>query len=303
MLRLIVTVLLLGQGILMAKEEERKCRMGRDYWLYTPDTVDKDKTYWLAVGVHGHRGNGKGAAGLAGWVNKMDNVIVIGPTFPSTDPYYQVLQGKTDKQLLDIFKTLQKEFKLHDKMFIYGFSGGSQFAHRFTMKHPRYVIAASTHSGGTWEKGPSSSSKKVLWTLSCGLKDTAISAGGDQSRIDYFRDFFSRMHRSKSFSYKVFVTDKGHRPDGNVFKNTQECFRVATTGLFDYQRQATDGMSPSEREAWLKKDAKESQALVFNDGKNEYKLDVNKDGWVVSSSVLKELSKTRAMLDKQEKKK
>ena len=105
--------------------------MKRDYWLYTPDKIDTKKKYWLVVGVHGYKGNGKGAAGLAGWVKKFDNVIVIGPSFPSTGPYYQILQGGTDKQLLEIFKQLNKEFNLHEKMFLYGFSGGAQYSHRF----------------------------------------------------------------------------------------------------------------------------------------------------------------------------
>ena len=279
-----------------AKEEKRKCKMGRDYWLYTPDTIDKNKTYWLVVGVHGHRGKGAGAAGLAKWIKKYDNIIVVGPTFPSTNPYYQILGGNSDKQLLDIQKNLSKEFKLHEKMFIYGFSGGSQFAHRFTEKHYKKVIGVSSHSGGTWNKGPSRSSASVVWTLSCGLKDTAHSAGAPLTRIEYFRNFYKAMNKGK-FTAKPFVTNAGHSATSEVRSNTEECFRIATTGMFDYQREATKGMSVLDRENFIRKDFKLTEK-EFNDGKNSYKLKVNKDGWTVSSTTLKAMSDTRKMLDR-----
>jgi poly(3-hydroxybutyrate) depolymerase len=157
--------LILGVNVL-ATQEQRTCKMGREYWLYTPDTIDKNKTYWLVVGVHGAGGDGKRAANLQVWTKKFDNVIVVGPTFPKKGPYYQVLGGNSDKQLLDIHKTLSKEFKLHNKLFIYGFSGGSQYAHRFANKHYKRIIGVSAHSGGTWDRGPSRGSAGILWTLS-----------------------------------------------------------------------------------------------------------------------------------------
>ena len=52
------------------KETQGKDAQGRDYWLYTPDNIDPNKTYTLVVGVHGYRGKGKGAGGYAGWVDK-----------------------------------------------------------------------------------------------------------------------------------------------------------------------------------------------------------------------------------------
>lgn len=294
----LVLLALLVCPMLEAKEEQRKCAMGRDYWLYTPDNMDMKKTYWLVVGVHGFRGNGKGAAGLAGWVKEMDNVIVIGPTFPSTGPYYQDLQGETDKQLLDLHKALQKEFKLQDKLFLYGFSGGSQYAHRFTNKHPKYVIGVSAHSGGSWDEGPDAAAKSVLWTISCGLKDTALSMPDSKmSRIDFFRAFYASMGKAKGFTSKPFVTDQGHRPSGEVSSNTKECFRAASTGLFEYQREATKGMSVTQREAWILKDTVLA-AKTFDDGAKKVELKVNKAGWTVGSDALRAMAETRKLNDK-----
>ena len=126
----LVLLALLVCPMLEAKEEQRKCAMGRDYWLYTPDNIDAKKTYWLVVGVH-------------------------------------------------------------------GFSGGSQYAHRFTNKHPKNVIGVSAHSGGSWDEGPDAAAKSVLWTISCGLKDTALSMPDSKmSRIDFFTAIIDKAQAS-----------------------------------------------------------------------------------------------------------
>ncbi len=282
--------------MLEAKEEQRKCGMDRDYWLYTPDNMVTGETYWLVVGVHGFKGNGKGAAGLGGWVQEMDDVIVVGPTFPSTGPFYQGLQAETDKQLLDIYKALQKEFKLHNKMFLYGFSGGAQYTHRFVNKHPKHVIGLSAHSGGSWDASPPSAAKAVLWTVSCGLEDIRISEGSEIPRIDCFRDFYASMYKAKGFTCKPFVTGEGHRAGGEVSAATKECFRAATTGLFDYQRVATQGMSAAQRESWILQDTKR-EPRSFDDGQNKYELSINKDGWTVGRDALLAMAETRRMID------
>ncbi len=289
-----VLLLVLSIGpMLGAKEEQRKCGMGRDYWLYTPDNMVPNKIYWLVVGVHGAKGSGKGAAGLARWVNEMDNVIVIGPSFPINGPYYQGLGGESDRQLLEIQKTLQKEFKLRGKMFLYGFSGGSQYSHRFAIKHPESVIGVSAHSGGSWDLGVPPAAKKLLWTVSCGLKDTGLSTpDAKQTRIDYFRSFYAGMHQAKGFTCKPFVTEQGHQAAGEVAVNTSECFRVATTGMFDYQLEATKGMLTAQRESWIMKDTQLADK-TFDDGKNKYVLKVNKDGWTVGNDALRAMAETR----------
>lgn len=280
----------------LAGMEKRQGPMGRDYLLYLPDKIDKNQTYWVVVGVHGAGGNPKGACGVAGWANEMDNVIVVAPAFPTKGPYFQVLGGKSDDQLIGVLKQLHKEFRLHKKFFMHGFSGGSQYVHRFAAKHYKLIIGVSAHSGGTWEDSPSRGSVMFPWTLSCGLKDTATSGGGNKSRIDYFRTYYKHMFKM-NFTAKAFVTDFGHNQTGQVFKAAKECFRVATTGMFDYQREATRGMSPSEREAWLRKDD-QMQIVEWTDGVNTYHRKVNPDGWTVNRVTLKGMAKTRKMLDR-----
>jgi hypothetical protein len=99
------------------------------------------------------------------------------------------------------------------------------------------------------------------------------------------------------FTAKPFVTNAGHNVTGDVYRSSQECFRVASTGLFDYQRAAVQEMTPAERESWIRKDIK-LVGKEFNDGVNTYKLKVNQDGWTVESAALKGMAETRKVLDK-----
>lgn len=277
-----------------AKEEKRRDAMGRDYWLYTPDNLDKSKPYWLVVGVHGHRGKGAGAAQLSGWADKFGNVIVVGPTFPSTGPYYQLLGGQTEKQLIDLQQSLSKEFRLYPKMFLFGHSGGAQYVHRFAGFHPQLVAGVAAASAGTWSPVPDAANG-VLWSVSCGLKDTEVSAGATMSRIDGFRAFFKSLDE-RGFAVKPLVTDSGHRATKEVFADAEACFRTVSTGVFDAQRERVKGLAPAERERRLAA----SPAPVsrdFADGKATHRRRVNADGWTVSPAVEAALKSTRLMLD------
>ena len=218
-----------------AAEEKRTCSMGREYYLYTPDDLDKAKTYWLVVGVHGAKGNGKGAGGLAGWVKK-GNVIVVGPSFPDG---YQVLMHDTDRQLLGIFQSLQKEFRLYPKLFIAGFSGGSQFAHRFALKNPEATIGCAAHSGGSWTDSLNPKALAVPFAISCGEKDTAKSTPDSPlARYEWCQKFARKMDTS-GFYFKVrFWPDVAHRGCPGSSRMTEDCFNLSTTGMYDDERAA-----------------------------------------------------------------
>jgi poly(3-hydroxybutyrate) depolymerase len=122
-----------------AGEEVIRDSQGMDCFVYTPDPVDAAKTYQFVVGVHGARGNGKGAAGMADWAKRGD-VIVIGRSFDTTNENpFQNGDGIHAEKLIALSEGLGKRHKLRDKMFLHGFSAGSQFVHRFAMNHPKRI--------------------------------------------------------------------------------------------------------------------------------------------------------------------
>jgi poly(3-hydroxybutyrate) depolymerase len=120
-------------------------------FIYLPKKFDPAKTYWVVAGIHGADHRSRGACGMAGWADKKD-VIVISPQYPK-DSGYQNCYPKNQDRLIKLFKDVQKKYKVHPKMFIYGYSGGSQFAHRFVLYRPEYVCGVSSHSGGSWATG------------------------------------------------------------------------------------------------------------------------------------------------------
>ncbi|MFM9060027.1 MAG: hypothetical protein ACKOSQ_13060 [Planctomycetaceae bacterium] len=228
-----------------AGEEKLACPMGREYFLYKPDGIATEPeaaaaqgpTYWLVVGVHGHRGNGQGASGLAAWAGRGD-VVVVGPSFPDG---YQGLAHQTDQQLLGLFAELRKKFRLHPRMFLYGFSGGSQFAHRFTLAHPGAVIGCASHSGGTWEEHVNPAAAGIPFAISCGEGDTGKSfPEAPKGRLDWFKDFVAAM-KASDFTFKARTwPGVGHSRSAGAAAITEECFALATTGMHAPQRREAE---------------------------------------------------------------
>jgi poly(3-hydroxybutyrate) depolymerase len=216
-----------------AAETVIKDKQGMDCHVYTPDPIDPAKTYQLVVGVHGAGGKGNGAAGMKGWADRGD-VIVIGPSFETKgERPYQNGDGVHAEKLIDLFETLKKTYKLHDQMFLYGFSGGSQFTHRFTMLNSKWVCGVSAHSGGSWATDGygeiKAEAKKIPFAISCGEKDTQLSFGGaPYNRLEWYGRFRDEIDK-KDFCYIGGTwPDVGHSASAGVWDFTKQCFQLAT---------------------------------------------------------------------------
>lgn len=170
---------------------------GKDAFLYTPSAEpEQGKTYWLAVGVHGANGKGKGAGGIAGWAEDKD-VIVLGPSFENG---YQAGDGVHEATLKALVAEVGKTWKLHPKFFLHGFSGGAQFAHRFAFRNPTLLIGVSAHSAGSWNAvdPKNAAAKKLPFVISCGEKDTGLSTKeSPMGRFEWFNKFADEMKAAK----------------------------------------------------------------------------------------------------------
>ena len=247
---LVLLALFVSQGAL-AKEIQAKDAEGRDYWLYVPERIDKNKTYTLVVGVHGYRGQGQGAAGMAGWVDKLD-VIVLGPTYDSNG--YQYLQKGSDQQTLDLVEKLREDYKLHDKIFIAGFSGGSQYAHRFAMKYPELVAGCAAHSGGTWGTGdyyrakPNPEAKGVLFAISCGEEDAGKSfPQAPMGRFEWAKKYATMLDEGGFVYDAQWWPGVGHQYSKGARQQTLDCF-IASTQLLPQLAEGTEQIKQSLEE-------------------------------------------------------
>lgn len=232
----IVAMIALAHGAVRAEDEPRKDSLtSREYFLYLPTKIDEEKTYWLVAGVHGYKGNGKGAGGLAKWADKYD-CIVVGPSFPNEG--YQGLAHQSDEQLIAVARDVAKEYKLQPKLFVAGFSGGSQYAHRFMLKHPELVAGCAAHSGGTWATGGiNPAAKSIPFVMSCGEKDTAKSyPEAEHGRFDWAKLFEAEAKQAGFFMDSKFFPGVGHSQCKEASAMTEECFVVATDLVPYFQR-------------------------------------------------------------------
>jgi len=231
--RVILAVLFacFARSAVAADPEPRQDSMGRDYYLYTPDRIDKQKTYWLVVGVHGYGGNGKGAAGISPWAKRGD-CIVVGPSFPNNG--YQGLGQQAGEQLDLLFKDLSKEYKLHPRLFLYGFSGGAQFAHRFMMAYPDLVAGCSAHSAGSWATGEhwgsiNPKAANIPLVISCGESDTAKSTpDAPHTRLEWAKLFEKQAAEAGLLFQANYWPNTAHAASPGVAKMTTDCYDLAT---------------------------------------------------------------------------
>lgn len=233
---------------LTAGEEVINDSQGMPCYVYTPDPLDADTTYQLVVEVHGAGGQGKGAAGLKGWASRGD-VIVIGPSFQTKGKSsYQMGNGVHAEKLLKLFDDLGGKCKLREKMFLYGFSGGSQFTHRFVMLHPKMVCGVAAHSGGSWATDNyrtfNSKLRDIPFAISCGEKDTKKAWGeAPWNRLDWFNRFREQVEKSKFCHIAKTWPEQGHRAGPGVHEITRQCFQLAT-GLPGESAKKTVKISP-----------------------------------------------------------
>ncbi|MBN9028853.1 MAG: hydrolase [Rhizobiales bacterium 63-7] len=130
------------------------------YCAYVPDDYEEDgeKTYPLAVIVHGtERGMLAYRDAFADFA-EANGVIVLCPLFPANICFpgdlssYKMLRAGDlhyDAVMLDMIAEIQEKYRIEgDRVMMYGFSGGGHFTHRFLYLHPERLLAASIGAPG-----------------------------------------------------------------------------------------------------------------------------------------------------------
>lgn len=125
------------------------------YYAYVPMRVEDRATLPLAVGIHGISRDAKEMAEQLLPEAQSRNFALLAPYFdPAEYQDYQRLGrrgrgGRADLALFQALRQLEidadREFR---PIYLIGFSGGAQFAHRFVMAYPGLVGAATIASAG-----------------------------------------------------------------------------------------------------------------------------------------------------------
>jgi pimeloyl-ACP methyl ester carboxylesterase len=132
---------------------------GQELVYYVPHTyiTDPDSTRILFV-IHGAGRNYEHYFDM--WimedVPETYNVVLIAPLFDEENfiKYQRLNVGygeRADLRLIDLFDNFTQWLNItHDTFYIYGFSGGGQFTHRFVMAHPEYIERAVAAGSGVY---------------------------------------------------------------------------------------------------------------------------------------------------------
>jgi len=213
-------------------------------YLYAPTEKPMEgKTYWLAIGVHGAGGEGKGANGIGYWAK--DDVIVLGPSFlqPKRDDKapkkvgmplesYQMCGPTHEAKLKALITEVAKTWKIHPKVFLHGFSAGAQFVHRFAMKNPEMVAGVSAASAGSWstrgfgEINPTAS--HIPFAISCGQYDRDKSMpSAPLSRLEWMQDFAKALEEAHFDVESRVIPNTGHKATGDTMALAEACFQRA----------------------------------------------------------------------------
>lgn len=200
-----------------------------------PDKADTKR--WVVVDVHAAGGPKKNWFGyrLLKWLGP-DKVIALAPVFKSG---YHLADEASCSQLIGHFEEIKKNYNVHDKMFLYGFSAGAQFVHRFAFKHPELVVGVSAHSAGSWSGVEgwgeiNDNAKGIPFDLSCGELDTTKAFNGEApySRLDWMQVFAEDL-KKRGFAVRTKIyPNMGHGGSADTHGELmRECFLLATEGI------------------------------------------------------------------------
>ena len=197
----------------------------------------EDTKRWVVVDVHGLGGPKKNWFGyrMLPWVGE-DKVIALAPVFTGD---YHLGTGEAAKELIERFEWIKQNYNVHDKMFIYGFSAGAQFAHRFAFNHPELVVGVSAHSAGSWAGVEgwgqiNDKAKNIPFALSCGELDTtkAFDGNAPYGRLEWMKVFAEDL-KKRGFAVRTEVhPNLGHGGSADTHGQLiRECFLLATEGI------------------------------------------------------------------------
>ncbi|MCB1826559.1 MAG: alpha/beta hydrolase, partial [Candidatus Competibacteraceae bacterium] len=122
------------------------------YYLYVPPGVGGNAP--VLVVVHGVSRNAEEQARRFRRLARQYRVVLVAPQFP-TDRFadYQRLgltgQGeRSDQALQAILTEVRHQTGITGRLYLFGYSGGGQFVHRYAMAHPKQVAAVAIGAAG-----------------------------------------------------------------------------------------------------------------------------------------------------------
>ena len=253
-----------------------KADPGQEYLVYAPRSAADHAP--LFVSIHGVSRNADQHARLLAAYCDMYGVILVAPIFSAEQhPDYQRLGGSGLGKRADIALNLivaeaaAMTGARAERFYLFGFSGGAQFAHRYMMANPHRVQAAVIAAAG-WYTFPDATrrfpygtrmSKKlpdvrfdaeeflsVPVTVMVGAKDNTESGLRRSARLDR-KQGVNRIERARSWAAAMQASAEAHHLESRIayeeIANCDHSFRqsVLRGGLGDKVFRALLGAPPT----------------------------------------------------------
>lgn len=182
-------------------------------WLVLPCDMAVDRPPLVAI--HGIRRDARAQAILLRTIAIEQGRPIIAPLFDETHwRKYQlaVLKKRADSALLTLMRELRDLGIWRTETFdLCGFSGGAQFAHRFTMLYPDLVSRLSVASAG-WYTFPDTAS----FPYGLGLRRTDKRKPGIEPGIEWGPCIAGDLERFLKIPIQVFVGSQDALQDPNL---------------------------------------------------------------------------------------
>ena len=213
-------------------------KLSQSALLHTPTAAPEPaKTYWLAIAIPGT--DGKGTEGIASWA--AGDVLVLNPAFvdpprdpkaPKTNDTYEMASPAHVAKLKALIAEVGKKWKLQPKVFLYGYSAGAGFAHRFAMQEPGMVAGVAAASGDSWsdqgfgEINPAA--RGIPFSISCGEYDRQKAAKElPMGRIEWAKQFGAKLEKGNFDVVTRVIENNGHQPHPEAIDAARSCFARA----------------------------------------------------------------------------
>jgi poly(3-hydroxybutyrate) depolymerase len=170
---LIITLLFLLQICFAqntgAMQRALKNDPAQGYVLQLPRKYSAENKAPLLIVVHWYQGTAMQQIDEWRFLAQKNGYILLAPQFTEG---YQRLGGGCEQKLKDIISEVENEYSVdQDKIFLLGFSGGAQFAHRFAYRN-HFLKAVCILSPGDCDSPPSEpSAKSVRYFVGAGEED------------------------------------------------------------------------------------------------------------------------------------
>lgn len=250
---------------------------GQEYLVYVPSSIGLEPP--LVVSVHGVSRNADEHARLLSAYCEMVGAVLVVPHFSEQrHPDYQRLgrvgRGKRADLALNqiVAEAAAATGARGDRFHLFGFSGGAQFAHRYTMAHPHRIASAVFASAGWYTlpdptrrfpNGIRASHKlpgvrfdaeeflHVPMTVLVGKKDDKSKGLRRSERLDSEQGI-SRLERARSWVAAMERAAAMHHLPPKIrlheIENCDHSFRrsILRSGLGEHAFEAMFGAAPAE---------------------------------------------------------